>query len=67
MSEPLGSGLGTGAQDSTESLVDWTVWMPIVLSKSAIAGNSAFRGHQETWNDQLSSVGNYDGIRNGVD
>ena len=49
-SEPLGLGVGTGARESTESFVDWRVWMPIVPSKYAVASSSGFRGHQETWN-----------------
>ena len=66
-SEPSGLGVGTGARDSTESLVDWRVWMPIVPSKYAVASSSGFRGHQETWNAQLSAVGSYNNIRNDVD
>ena len=66
-SEPSGLGVGTGARDSAESLVDWRVWMPIVPSKYAVASSSRFRGHQETWNTQLSAVGSYNNIRNGVD
>ena len=49
-SEPSGLGVGTGVQDSTESLVNWRVWMLIVLSKYAVASSSGFHGHQETWN-----------------
>ena len=41
-SEPLGLGVGTGARESTESFVDWRVWMPIVPSKYAIASSSGF-------------------------
>ena len=66
-SEPLGLGVGTGARESTESFVDWRVWMPIVPSKYAIASSSGFRGHQETPNAQLSGFGSYDDIRNDVD
>ena len=66
-SEPSGLGVGTGARDSAESLVDWRVWMPIVPSKYAVASSSGFRGHQETWNAQLSAVGSYNNIRNDVD
>ena len=66
-SEPLGLGVGTGAQDSAESLVDWRVWMPIVPSKYAITSSSGFCGHQGTQNAQLSAVGSYNNIRNDVD
>ena len=66
-SEPSGLGVGTGAQDSAESLVNWRVWVPIVPSKYAIASSSRFRGYQETWNAQLSAVGSYNNIRNDVD
>ena len=66
-SEPSGLGVGTGARDSTESLVDWRVWMPIVPSKYAVASSSGFRGHQGTQNAQLSAVGSYNNIRNDVD
>ena len=65
--KPSGLGVGTSAQDSTEPFVDWSVWMPIVPSKYAVASSSRFRGHQETWNAQLSAVGSYNNIRNDVD
>ena len=64
--KPSGLGVGTGARDSAESLVDWRVWMPIVLSKYAVASSSGFRGHQGTRNAQLSAVGSYNNIRNDV-
>ena len=66
-SEPSSLGVGTGARDSTKSFVDWSVWMPIVPSKYAVASSSRFCGHQETWNAQLSAVGSYNNIRNDVD
>ena len=66
-SEPSGLGVGTGAQDSAESLVNWRVWVPIVPSKYAIASSSGFRGHQGTQNAQLSAVGSYNNTRNDVD
>ena len=66
-SEPSGLGVGTGARDSAESLVDCRVWMPIVPSKYAIASSPGFCGHQETWNAWLSTVESCDGIRNDVD
>ena len=65
-SEPSGLGVGTGVRDSAKSLVDWRVWMPIVLSKYAVASSSGFRGHQGTRNAQLSAVGSYNNIRNDV-
>ena len=66
-SEPSSLGVGTGARDSTESFVNWNVRMPMVLSKYVVASTSGFCGHQETWNTQLSAVGSYNNIRNGVD
>ena len=66
-SKPSGLGVGTGARDSTESFVNWSVWMPIVPSKYAVASSSRFRGHQETWNALMSVVGSYNNIRNDVD
>ena len=65
-SELSGLGVGTGAQDSAESLVDWRVWIPIVPSKYAVASSSGFCGHQGTQNTQLSAVGSYNNIRNDV-
>ena len=66
-SEPSGLRVGTGARDSTEPFVDWSVWMPIVPSKYAVASSSRFGGHQETWKAQLSAVGSYNNISNDVD
>ena len=66
-SEPSGLRVGTGARDSTESFVNWRVWMSIVPLEYAVASSSGFRGHQESWNAQLSAVGSYNNIRNDVD
>ena len=63
-SGPSGLGVGTGARDSTAL---WIAWMPILLSRYAVASSSGFRGHQESWNAQLSAVGSYNNIRNDVD
>ena len=65
-SEQLGLEAGTGIQDSTESFIDWRVWIPMVLLNYAIVSSSGFHRHQETWNAQMSIVGSYNNIRNDV-
>ena len=50
----------------SESFVDWSVWMPMVPSRYAVVCGSRFRGHQETWNAQLSIVEGCNNIKSDI-